>query len=547
MYNAIVSLRRLIWSRLLAASSVAVVLLATRLTPPGDALPLPQGQWLLYAVVGSVFPLTFLYLIWRRFGRDLERQAYFQLAVDIVLISLLVLHFGLRSAFSVLYFPVVVAAAALVSRKAAFALAAFASFLYSGLVISFYNGWLRAAGTPDQAEDLFLVVYKITAHVVGLFLVAFLMSTLVSRSETVAGRLAYAERRYQRLEDLYRNVFESIETGVITTDLEGRISSANRAACALFGITDRPQNQPTKAFRDRFPEEIVNFLTAPVSDVRSQQLEVSIRGESRILAVAARPLARADGVAVGRCITIADITEERRLEAELRLKERMAAAGELAAGLAHEVGNPLAALAGSAQLLEDSGSHSSGELRLLGVIRREASRLDRTIKNFLSFARGGEPVVEEFDLAELVRECSHLLRNSPEFLHDHRLTLRGAEELHPIVADRDQMAQIFWNLTQNGLRAMPDGGVLEVEMASNADVVSLKVIDHGKGIDPQDKERLLTPFQSGFKGGAGIGLSIIYRIVEEHGGNITLTDVPGGGTCAEVEFPSAAVQRAASS
>lgn len=535
------NLIRLIWLRLAVAAAVTVLASVGALA---SSSPFPGSlSGPVLAVIAAIFPLSVLYLLWSRFGGRPLAQASVQLSVDVVLITLVVIHFGVQSAASALYFVVVGAAVAMVSSRVGYNIATLSWTSYSLALIALHRGWLQS---PDvggaDVGSIYLVAYKVVTHLLGLYAVAYLTSKLVARTELVATQLAYVERRYQRLESLYRNVFESIEGGVITTDRSGYITSVNRAACILFGIPEQVDAGSVAVAR-LLPPEIRRLLT-PTSGGR-HEVRVLVDGEERVLKVNIHRL-NDRGVRIGQCLVVEDITEQRRLEEELRLRERMAAAGELAAGLAHEVGNPLAAIAGSTQLLERSTSTNASERRLLEVINRETRRLDRTIKDFLSFARRGESTQSEFDLSQLLVECGQLLRNSPEFLPTHELQLHNVEQYHPLIANRDQVTQIFWNLTQNALRAMPEGGLLEISVDSSPEWVQMSVRDHGPGIDDEHQHRMMTPFQSRFRSGAGIGLSIVYRIVEEHDGRIRIGNAAGGGTEAKVEFPRRTAESAAS-
>lgn len=533
-------LSRLIWLRLAVVAGITMLVTAGSLAA---ATPFPgELSGSILAIIVAIFPLSVLYWLWARLGGRPPLQAGTQLAIDVVLVTFAVTHFGVHSVVSALYFVVVGAAAAMVSPRAGYNVAILAWSCYSLALIALHKGWIGSAGSGTVDEGLvFLIVYKVVTHLVGLYAVAYLTGKLVERTRLVASQLAHVERRYERLENLYRNVFESIDAGVITTDRSGYITSVNRAACVLFGIPEQVDARSI-AFAQRFPKEVRRLLTPGSFGVH--EITTIIDGEERKLTVSVHQL-RDRGLRIGQCLSVVDVTEQRRLEEELRLRERMAAAGELAAGLAHEVGNPLAAIAGSTQLLESSGSTDDADRRLLEIISREARRLDRTIKDFLSFARRSEANKTSFDLAQLVREGAELLRNSPEFLPSHNLRLHNTEETHWLVASRDQVTQIFWNLAQNALRAMPDGGLLEIVLESTPEWIRMIVRDHGAGIDPEQQHRLMTPFQSRFRDGAGIGLSIVYRIVEEHEGRIRIVPASGGGTEARVEFPRAAEQEQA--
>src|SRR6185295_15954121 len=164
----------------------------------------------------------------------------------------------------------------------------------------------------------------------------------------------------------------------------------------------------------------------------------------------------------GYIVIFQDLTHWQRMQEELRIKDRMVAVGELAAGLAHEIGNPLAAISGSVQLLSGSLQGNDSQRKLIDILLKESYRLDRTIKGFLRFARPRDRSSVPFDIARLLCENFELLRNSEEVATGHRLELDLQPPSVSILADPDQISQIFWNLARNALRAMPNAGTLRV-------------------------------------------------------------------------------------
>jgi two-component system sensor histidine kinase PilS (NtrC family) len=219
------------------------------------------------------------------------------------------------------------------------------------------------------------------------------------------------------------------------------------------------------------------------------------------------------------------------------MKDRMAAIGELSAGLAHEIGNPLAAISGSVQLLSASVPPSTSAHRLLDIILNESRRLDRTIKGFLRFARPGDRSDVEFDIGEALRENIELLRNSDEVTGRHSIALELDPPSVRLIADRDQMVQIFWNLARNALRAMPEGGRLEVRGHIAADVYRIEFKDTGRGMSESERRTLFQPFKTSFGGGSGLGMAIVYQIVQEHGGELSVESAPERGTTVTVALP----------
>jgi two-component system sensor histidine kinase PilS (NtrC family) len=239
----------------------------------------------------------------------------------------------------------------------------------------------------------------------------------------------------------------------------------------------------------------------------------------------------------GYLLVFQDLTEIKRLEQEVRMKEKLAAVGEMAAHLAHEIRNPLGAISGSAQMLLGEAHMSRDRQRLLGIITRESKRLSDALSQFLHQARASPSQREPIDVGPVISGAVELLRNSPELGPRHRLTFETDGGSHVCLADPDQIAQVFWNLARNAVEAMPEGGLLSIRLVSSASDVVLLVRDEGRGMGGEEQRRLFLPFQSGTRMGTGLGLAIVYRIVREHHGDISVRSIPSRGTEVEVRLP----------
>jgi len=222
---------------------------------------------------------------------------------------------------------------------------------------------------------------------------------------------------------------------------------------------------------------------------------------------------------------------------EVRVREKLAAVGEMAAQLAHEIRNPLGSISGSAQVLLGGSSVSAEHEDLLRIITRESKRLSDTLNRFLFQARPSGRQRGPVDLGRVLGEAVTLLRNGPEVGERHEVAFDCDEGPHVCMADRDQIVQVFWNLARNGLEAMPGGGRLAVRLRRSDGDVVLSVHDEGRGMGRDEQRRMFGPFQSGTPMGTGLGLAIVYRIVREHGGDINVRSMPGRGTGVEVRLP----------
>jgi two-component system sensor histidine kinase PilS (NtrC family) len=284
---------------------------------------------------------------------------------------------------------------------------------------------------------------------------------------------------------------------------------------------------------------------APHGLARLEVLYVAPDGRNVDLGVSVTPLATTDPRNAGYLLVFQDLTDVKRLEREVRMKEKLAAVGEMAAYLAHEIRNPLGAISGSAQMLMGEPDVPKDHARLLAIITRESKRLSGTLNQFLFQSRPSDRPMEAVDLARVIGEAVTLLRNSPEVSERHRIDFRVDDVPLQCRGDADRIAQVFWNLARNGLEAMPQGGALHVQLERSGDDALLLFRDEGPGIDANTQRALFEPFQSGTPRGTGLGLAIVYRIIEEHSGDITFRSVSPRGTEAEVRLPLLGVPVAA--
>lgn len=551
-------LRWLIGIRLLVITSVVLPYALLRLNqaktvpaPAGPPVPVPPG-------VEPAFDLGFLFFLalltylasgiyWLLLltleGRHVL-QGYVQFFGDLLLITVLIAQFeGPSNPFSLLYLIVIGAASVLLRRQAGFTIATVAYVLYAGVTLSPY--FWAGESLPEAAGEWFILLYNLAVHLFGFYAVALLTYHLVHRVIRAERELEEKSEDLADLQVIHRDVIQSINSGLITTDLEGTVTTVNRAGAEILGT-------PARRLLGRPVYELPLLSRSEWQRLSRAALEQAeqVRSESRIerddqvthVGFSLSRLTNADNEREGWIVIFQDFTRWRHLEKEVRLKDRMAAVGEMAAGLAHEIGNPLAAISGSVQMLSKSLGSRGEDTRLLDILRKESGRLDRTIKGFLRFARPRERSVVRFDVAALLRENFTLLENSEEVHGDHELDLDLSPTSAFLTADPDQVSQIFWNLARNALKAMPDGGRLQIEGRLSGEVYLLSMADTGHGMTEEEQANLFHPFQSFFDSGTGIGMAIVYRIVQEHGGRATVHSRPGGGTEIVVELPVAGVQ-----
>jgi len=268
-------------------------------------------------------------------------------------------------------------------------------------------------------------------------------------------------------------------------------------------------------------------------------------GRQLELGVSVTPLATGESSRGGYLVVFQDLTEIRRLEQEVRTKEKLAAVGEMAAQLAHEIRNPLGSIRGSAQVLMAEPGIGEEQGRLLDIISRESIRLSETLNRFLYEVRPSSRTKGPVDLRPLVEETVTLLRNGADLRPEHAVRFQADAGPHVCLADADQIKQVLWNLLRNALEAMPDGGRLEVRLRREGAEVVLSVQDQGRGMGRDEQGRMFEPYRTSRAMGTGLGLAIVFRIVRDHGGDIEVRSAPQMGTEIDVRLPLVAVAQPA--
>ena len=494
-------------------------------------------NWLAFAA----FVASGLYiLLFRPMIRHLAVHAYLQFAGDLLLITTLVYAFGgVANPFGVLYLIVIATAAIFLRRRAGIVVATAAWLLYASVALALHLGWMPPIGPVINVTTARLA-YSLAVNLLGFYGVAILTSRLSQQITRTEEELRAEQENLAELREIYHDVIRSIPSGLISTDLNGIVTSINRAGAEILRIDEDlllgAHVVETQLFSA--PEWSVYTQESTTTETQRRESEHVEEGTRRTVGFSVTRLTRADDVPVGYIVIFQDLSEWRQLQEEVQMKDRMAVVGELAAGLAHEIGNPLAAIYGSCQMLSSTYKGDEKRSGLINILLKESQRLDRTIKGFLQFARPTERASVRFDIGKLLHENVALLHNSAEVREHHSLEVDVEQAGSHLIADPDQISQIFWNLARNALRAMPDGGMLRISGRHERLTYRISFEDTGVGMTEDRKAKLFHPFQSFFDEGTGIGMAIVYRIVEEHGGKLSVQSELGEGTTIHVDLPA---------
>jgi two-component system sensor histidine kinase PilS (NtrC family) len=491
----------------------------------------------LFNILALALTLLFLILWWS--GRSRLLQLYLQIGMDLVLTTFLVAYTrGIESAFVSFYILIIIYCSLTLGRNGGLVGSALSTILYAGIILANDLGYI---GYKAPGGNTPLEIFRISAHVLGFWAVAYLGTYLHQRLQKVEWELQEKIDSLTQLQRLNEHIVSSIRSGLITTDLEGRIAVFNTAAQELTGrdaqeMLGRPvQSLIGGNFWNRVQQADLLQNARPL---RNEEWIAVPVGPKRFLGFSVSPLMDQNQKSLGYIISFQDLTEITRLEEEVRLKDRMAAIGRMAAGIAHEIRNPLTSMRGSVEILRSRADLPAREERLLDILIRESDRLNKFVEDFLNFARPRQYAKHRIDLVPVLRDSVTLLRNNPEIREKHSVSLNiEAQSIH-ILGSADQLNQVFWNLAQNSIRAMPNGGELRISMRkTGGDTGEVVFQDNGIGMSPQEKDQIFQPFLSGFKGGLGLGLSIIFQIMEDHRGKVTFESEKGKGTRVSLRFP----------
>jgi two-component system, NtrC family, sensor histidine kinase PilS len=502
-----------------------------------------RAALVLYAVAAVSYLSILAGGLWLKLWpqRGIRQLAYTQLAFDALAAAVLIMMTGgVESVFVFVFTLTVLNAAAVLQKQGARTLAAVVAMLYAAVLAFETTGLLLPLGL-ERPPQVLAVLPQFLTNTASFALVAVLAGYLTEQIARTTERLDVAKAQIERLEVLYGAVLESLPSGVLTVDAEDRVVYVNEAGAEILG-TDKEQ-----LTGHRLSER------APTLELRAQEGErfertahIEGRGDRTIGGSTAALTGLAE--LPGRVVVFQDLTELRRLQGDVARAERLAELGRFAAGLAHEIRNPLAAMIGCLQLLRtDSQARATDDesTRMLAIVHREAERLSGLVSEFLTYARPSTPHIADIDLVPIVDETLATARQDADGIVIERAGEGAADVAIAARCDADQLRQVLWNLVRNAVQAVratkASGGRVQLALTSDEGGVLLMVDDDGPGVPDEIRPRIFEPFFTTRPEGTGLGLATVHQLVAQMGGWIAVQTSPLGGARFVVRLQRASV------
>ena len=533
-----IRIKWLIWSRVVLATFLVgtLVFIQRRYTI------YPFKTAYVYYFLLSVYCLTVVYWYLLKRIERLSLLAYLQTSVDILLVTALTyLTGGIDSGFSLLYHLTIISSSIILYRRGGYLSASLSSILYGAMLdMQYYNvpGFVRS-----QNFTAVQVLFQVFINILSFYIVGLLSGYLSERLRKTRRELREKSIDLEDLRVLQNHILRSVGSGIVTMDLQGNIASWNPAAEQITGY---PFVEIKSRWQQVFGDSIKGVF-GHTDSLRSHPFRFNGQimkkdGSIALLGMTASLLKDEANTVRGFILIFQDITKLMEMEDQVRMKERLATVGSLAAGIAHEIRNPLASLSGSIQVLQGELALQGDNKHLMDIVVRETDRLNTIIMEFLEYARLKNAQNDYIELSPLLDETIMLLKNCKEYSGNIHIT-QQADPHAVIKGDSQRIRQVFWNLLINACQAMPRGGEITVTARvvpgeqDDLDWCEIIITDSGQGISKEDRDRIFNPFFTTKTGGTGLGLSIVYRIIEDHQGTITLDSAPGKGTQFIIRLP----------
>jgi len=515
--------RKLVWLTLFRIATITVLLGGTAVVNLQFGAQANGVVAPLYAIVAATYGASLVFAMMLRV-RALERGvAGAQIALDVAIAVAVVATTGLsESVFVFMFLLAIVNGSILLHRAGAVGALALALAGYGGVVYSLHPAPALVRGT-------------LFAHAAAFIATGALAGYLAEQLRRTGERLAESESDLAAVTALHESIVQSVTSGLLTLDPRGRITFLNRAGEEITGLgLAQVAGQPG-----------ARWFPAFTGEAREEAQYVNVAGEHRLLGYSAFDLHGRGGERAGTAVIFQDLTELRAMEEAVQRSKRLADLGQVAAGLAHELRNPLASISGCVELLRGAQGLSDEDQRIMGIVLRETGRLDQLLTRFLEFTRPAPPQRVPADLALLAGETLDVFAADPVAagLRLERSLIRA-----PVECDPDQLRQVLWNLLANASQAVREAGRsggVRVSCEPHADGGALLAVsDDGPGIPKGELARIFTPFFTTKPRGTGLGLAVVQRIVDAHGGSVAVDSTAGEGARFAVRLPGPRSDRA---
>ncbi len=463
--------------------------------------------------------------------------ALLQIIVDSILAGIIIYFSGgQNSVFTFLYFFPVISGGLLLFKTGGLFIATFNLLNYAVvLAIPYLKLSRHLPNNWHEAITMLPITSLQNFSIYGLsfYLVAILSSFLGQRQRVTVDALNTASRNFDRLSQLYKQIFADISSGIITVDKESTITSFNPAAENITGYSSA----------ESIGQSINRLADFPSSDYKKERPIIKIIRKDKQKIPVGYSWARLnmpDGCDDSRVYTLQDLSKIRAMERKVKQSEKMAAIGEIAAGIAHEFRNPLAAISGAAQVLNQEDKQNSGNAGLLKIILRESSRLEGKISDFLQFSKPAVPEKQWISLENKILESRNILSQGgklPETCHIETNIPANLE----CWADQHQLRQIFINLIDNASQALGEEGIITIKAedltGNQKKIIHIEISDNGSGMDKETVQQIFAPFFTTRESGTGLGLAIVKQLIEGHNGKIQVSSEIGKGTTFIIDLP----------
>jgi two-component system, NtrC family, sensor histidine kinase PilS len=498
-----------------------------------------------YLIAVAVYLVSVVYILLHKFGKKLKNNLYLQIATDIIIVTLLIFTFGnTQIDYSLFYTLIIIYSVIFLGRMGGIVVATISSAFYCLLpYFEFYKLTPLVPYIKYEYQINFIdALTNVAVRIISFYVLAFLTSFVVEQEKRAVSLLEEKESAFNQLDMLFRSIIESVDTGVMTIDFKGRIKTFNRAAEEITGF--KFSSIKNGLLEDIFPEFMPLFDKDEMREAVRNRMAVAINGREGTnihLACSISPLKDRDEKQIGNIIIFQDLTEIKHMEENLEKSRKLALIGEMAAGLAHEMRNPLAAISGSIELLKQGVEFEGTNKRLMGIILRGKDQLESFVRDFLSLARPVPVLRELVDSNEVIEEILEQIKVNKVWTDKIEINKVLYNPSH-VFANKEQVRQIINNLVLNAVQSMEEGGILSIETSldelnDKKKFIKIVISDTGCGIKEKDLNKIFETFFTNKEKGIGLGLPIVNHLIEGYNGKIKIESEENKGTICSVWLP----------